>query len=280
MNDAFLKRLFEVYTHPRAELYTKAYHLIEHYNSNRLDEEIAELIHMPQFDEMETLPSLITTMFTTAMYDILVNMLVVPKQRDFDELLYLLNGVWLIENSYDSPAIMDIIDAMDYPVDPADALASLLEYVDRQDWIVIRGYLHTVTQTFIRKVYNLHREKVEAEVDEGAENTMERKTDALRTYFGEHPESMVYRLIRQGQLGIPSDVSKLLPVMTSFLYQMEEDDQVAVELVAMALILPITLKSTSKQAKIFADKLYPDPTKIIALNTRIEALVKPLGNHS
>lgn len=276
MHDDFLKRLFEIFPHHLAENYIQAYNLIANYNPNRIDEAITILVHSEKFDDLDNLPLTINRMFCEELREILITLYVVPSTRDFNRLVLLLKGLYRAETSMDSAAIVEIIDSNEYLNNPLETFVSVLEHVDGCDWMETRALIHSVMPTLIRRLYQLHDDKVQFDIDSGPENTMERRKDDLQKFFKKFPNTATHAFISAGLLPVPAEAGKSLDVMTSTVYALEDDEQIATEVLAMAMIAPITQKSVAKQAKLLVDKLYADPTKAVNVNLLIDKLVRSM----
>lgn len=240
-------------------------------------EHLNELLGSEIIDNPDVVPTRILEIFEQSLFDVLVAMFIVPDVTDFNALYNLVSSMYRLENYLDHQVVLDEIEDMAYLEAPRDTLIHLLEKLFNQDWGSLNENIRDVRQTLITLIVKKHTDALLVEVDEGHDNLIRTRERANTRFFTLHPQTIIANLITSGNLPVPVETDKALSTVTPIIYSMENLQQIAVEILALAFIAPVKLQSIPLHAKTIINKLYIDVNTVTALTLEVDRLVREGG---
>lgn len=261
----------------KADELFQIYALLDSYNYQDHTYELLEVIGTKQLDDTINLDQAIIGIFEDALYQLLIKLFIVPSSHNLSDNHKLLGSLFLLENTFDSKELLEIIDSA---TDEKEALVNAMEHLGDIDWATLQDIILEVKPTLIKLLRNLHESKVEADIEQSPANLLETRRPQIIGYFAKETTTMTQQYITHGQLGVPSPVSRSLGVMTKPMYAFYEQQNyraIALDAIAMALIAPVTDRSVIPQAKKLVKDLFTDTQKVILICIEIDKIVKSTG---
>lgn len=228
-------------------------------------------------DNPDTVATRILEIFEQSLYDVLLTMFIVPAVTEFNPLLSLLENVYKLETYLDHEVILNEIDDMVYLNSPKETLIHLIEEILDGDWAELNDTIQEVRQTLIDSITLKHKNAVSVRTVDSPENLLVSRIKETEHFFNTHPDTIVQGFVRQGILPVPVEVDNSIPTVIDTLYNLEDNRQIAVEILALAFIAPIHLNSISIQCRTLINLLYLDVETVTQLNLEVDKLIREGG---
>lgn len=238
---------------------------IEHFN---------DLLGTEVIDNADIISTRILEIFEQSINDVLITMFIIPEVTSFNGLYTLLTQMYKLENYLDHQVVLDEIDDMDYLNSPRDTLIHLLDKLVGADWATLNEDIREVRLSLITMLADKHAMAIETVPDDTPENLIRTREKANTRFFTTHPNTIVAQFVVQGILPVPVESDKALAAVTSTLYNLEDTNQIALEILALSFIAPVKLSSIPTQAKAIVNQLYIDVNTVTQLNLAIDKLVR------
>lgn len=238
---------------------------LEHFN---------DLLGTEAIDNSDIISTRILEIFEQSIHDVLVTMFIVPEVTSFNPLYTLLTQMYELENYLDHQVVLDEIDDMTYLNSPRDTLIHLLDKLVGADWAILNESIREVRTSLITMLANKHTRDIETIPDDTPENLIRTREKANTRFFTTHPNTIVAQFVVQGMLPVPIESDKALATVTSTIYNLEDTNRIALEILALSFLAPIKLSSVPIQAKTIVNQLYVDVNTVTQLNLAIDKLVR------
>ena len=142
------------------------------------------------------------------------------------------------------------------------------------DWATLNESILEVRKTLITQLTSKHSRALETVSDDIPENLIRTREKANTRFFQTHPDTIISQFVIQGMLPVPVESNKALATVTGTIYSLEDPNQIALEILALAFIAPVKLSSVPIQAKTIVNQLYLDVEMVTRLNLAIDKLVR------
>lgn len=276
MNNPLSVLLHRHYSEERAKMLLEIDDLLQSYGVTDHIDAITSLLNTPTSEDHYQLTLEIDGILKESCHHILLSLYIVPTADDLSEYHMLIKALYKLENSFDSGMIIELIDEVEEPAHPRDVLTTLLVDVCDIDWVDVQEVLSEVRQSLIDSLRELHANKLVDNPEEYDSGMPQERLNAAITYFTNNADTVTKAMVGTGLLTVPCENDKVLRVMTPALYKMRDPLDIAKELLAMAIIQPITLTSVPVQAKRLNNELFVDERLIVEVTLKIDAIVRNL----
>lgn len=261
-----------VYSPMRAQLVVDTDNLLQSYHYTDHIERIQEVLASDIDSDVTALTDSITSIMEASVYEVLTNMFLVPSSNNLSDNFTLLKNMYLIENSFEHESIIEILeDSVDD--DPKQTLVYLMERLLDADWADTNNSISDVMSSLIEFIEKKHKSKVDLTIDPSDENILNQRRAETLYFFTQFPDTIVQNYVTSGHLSVPTNIDTVLKLLTSTLFALDDTTKIAIELLAVSFILPITLKSVPIQAKKLVDTIYADISQQFKIKTAIDNLV-------
>lgn len=251
--------------------------LLLNYNYTTHLEHFNDLLGTEAIDNPDSRTTLIIEIFEQSIHDVLLTLFIVPRDTDFNSLFPLLTAMYQLENYLDHAVVLDEIDDVDYLKSPKDTLVHLLETLFEYDWSVLNETIREVRQTLIDRIIHTHQRQQELMVSDHSDNLLESRIKETKHFFNTHPNTITQSLVKQGVLAVPVETETSLPAIIDALYNLQDNRQIAIEILALVFVAPIHLRSIGIQTRVLINQMYADVGVVTRLNLEVDKLIKEGG---